>query len=179
MYKKYLQSGSWIALALSLLACAAVFHAGSSILADASLKSEQASEAAQSTAKAAYTQRLRSLASDTEADRTALDNLVGEDIASLATTIESAGTSAGIAAHVTQATPEGAPADLPGGTLQAISMVVEGEGSFARVMHALSLYETLPLPAAIEQFDIERTGETSAWHLTLHLRVFTSAPVTS
>jgi hypothetical protein len=113
--------------------------------------------------------RLRSSVESTVAERQALEQLINVSILRAVEVIEQAGRAAG-ASDVTigGATPAGTVQGLP-----AVAIVVNASGSFGVVMRAVALYESLPIPASLEQFEIEKT-ESGSWRLTVNLRVLTA-----
>lgn len=121
----------------------------------------------QETLRGESASRLRATVQGTEAEREALERLVRVTILQAVEVIEQAGEAAG-AKDVTigQAAPTSAPKDL-----SAVSIVVNAGGSFASLMRAVALFEVLPIPASLEQFELEKVGQSDSWRLTAHLRV--------
>jgi len=126
--------------------------------------------------------QLHALAQATAGERSSLETLFNTDVLSIADTLKSVGKSAGSALQVSDALPESAPGvqeSTP--ALQAIAFTVKGDGTFAQLMTALSLFEALPIPASIEQVDFvhtpaEGTAHNSPpWHMEARIRVLTAA----
>lgn len=111
--------------------------------------------------------RLRATIEGTEAERAALEGLVDLTILRAVEVVEQTGEAAG-AENVTigEATPTDAPQDL-----SAVTVVVNAGGSFGVLMRAASLFETLPIPATLEQFHLEKNAQNNSWLLTARLRV--------
>lgn len=112
--------------------------------------------------------RLRATVQGTEVERGAIESLVSITILQAVEVIEQAGEAAGARdVAIGAATPATAPTGL-----SAVSVVVNASGSFASLHKAVSLLEALPIPAALEQFEITKDTESNAWRLTARLRVF-------
>ncbi|MFZ2886742.1 MAG: hypothetical protein WA021_02895 [Minisyncoccia bacterium] len=116
--------------------------------------------------------RLKATVESTETERTALESLVSISILQAVEVIEQAGRAAGASdVSIGEATPSAnAPKDL-----SAVTIVVNASGSFAAVTRAIALFETLPIPATLEQFELDRLEKEKTWRLTARLRV-TMAP---
>ncbi len=116
--------------------------------------------------------RTHAAVAGTERERAALENLLNITILQAVEAIEQAGDAAG-ASNMTigAATPTEAPKNLT-----AVSIVANATGSFATLMRAVQLLETLPIPAALEQFElIQSEGGKNVWNLTAHVRILMSA----
>lgn len=175
---------AWPLLALSIAAWLGVAYAGSWILQQAQEKGAQASSADQESDRVAYALRLHSLAADTSQDRADLEALVGKDVVAIAKELEATGKSAGAAASVSSASPEGPVKEIPGGApLRGISFIVQLQGSYASLMRAVQLYELLPTPSSIQGVEIERLSQADKnsppWHMTLRIRIFTTADISA
>lgn len=136
-------------------------------------RAEYAEAAAQTEEESAHGEtiaRLHSTIQSTEAERTALESLVNVSILDAVKTIEAAVKQAGASdVKIGDASAQAATAQK----LSNVSVVVTASGSFAAVMRAVSLLETVPLPAAIEQFDVSKSDDV--WHLSARLRVTLAA----
>ncbi len=110
--------------------------------------------------------RLRATLQASAYERAALEKIVGVSILNAVEVIEEAGRSAG-ATGVTigEATPITGTAQKIGG----VTIVVNATGSFTALMRTVSLFETLPIPATVEMFEVSK-GE-STWRLTARIRV--------
>lgn len=110
--------------------------------------------------------RLQAAVRDTEAERASLESLVRVPIVATVEMIEETGRAAGMReVTVVEATPQTTAAK----DLSAVSVVVQSQGTFAAAMRAYALYEAVPLPATIEQVELEKTEE--GWNLRVRLRV--------
>lgn len=119
--------------------------------------------------------RLRALVQDTADDRARLSALLATDIVSAVERIEGAGKAAGINAQLGNAVPESAPS-VPNVSVDAVGFVVAGEGTFAQTMHALQLFEALPLPASVRRFDLEHLPDAGArWTMNASISLLTSS----
>lgn len=111
--------------------------------------------------------RLRATIQGTEAERAAIEGLVGLTILQAVEAIEQAGEAAGANdVAIGEATPTNAPQGLA-----AVSIVVNASGSFGSLHRAISLFETLPIPAKLEQFELAKEEQSNSWRLTARLRV--------
>ena len=113
-----------------------------------------------------YIARLRSGIQNTEVERAALESIVGLTVLQVVETIEAAGKEAG-ATKVTigEATPSGkTPQGVP-----SVAFTVNAEGPFAAMVRTASLFEVLPIPVAVESFQLEKAEKT--WRLTIRVRV--------
>jgi hypothetical protein len=136
--KKGIQLISWSLLALSILAWGGVWYAGSYLVREASVRASSASVADQQVDKIAFTQRLKTLASDTRQERGELDSLVSHDVVSIVNIIESTGSTLGVDVQVNDALPLGVSQTLPdGSTVRAVAFVIESQGSYASLMRLL------------------------------------------
>jgi|SRR3989338_6655303 len=177
---KRLQLLSWIIFALSLVAFGGAFYAGWYLLGEASVRAETTTSADQRTSRAAFTERLRALAADTKIEREKLEAIGHRDVISIVTLIESVGPAANVTLRVSDALPEGVGMELPDGShLAPIVFVVSAEGGFAGLVKALGMLENLPLPAAVMQVELEKSGEgaTAMWRLSTRIRVLTTSAI--
>jgi hypothetical protein len=115
--------------------------------------------------------RLRATIQDTAAERAALERMVSIPVLAAVETIESAGKKAG-ATEVSIGSASPAGGAMPEGTM-AVSVVVNARGSFAALMRTLRVFETLPIPSTIEQFELEYVN--NAWRLSARLRLIAAA----
>ena len=69
------------------------------------------------------------------------------------------------------ASPSAGPADLT-----AMDVVVNANGTFAALSRAVALFETLPIPASLEAFEMARVERTDTWQLTARLRILMTPP---
>lgn len=171
-------------LAVAVLAWTGILYEGSQLKSEAALRAEMAASVEQVSEKRAYAARLAALAADTKEERARLERIVEADVVAIANAIEAVGKRASVRAQVSDALPESGAVDLPGGgKIQPIAFIVQADGSFSALMRLAALYEHLSLPSQIEQLDIERSGaadsKSSPWHMTIRIRVFTNAPVSS
>lgn len=116
-------------------------------------------------------QRLRAVVQSTQVERASLEGSVSATILQAVQTIEAAGQAAG-ASNVTIGGAN--PVANPPKGLAVYSIAVTAQGSFASLMRTVALFETLPIPSTIEQFEIGK-GEKN-WNLTARLQVTIAAP---
>ena len=128
--------------------------------------------------------RMHALVFETAAERTRLAAFARTDIVDAAKKIEGAGLPTGVRFRVRDASVEtiaGLPRSSP---LQPIGFVIDGDGTFAQLMHAVALLQSLPFPLQIEQLDIssvpaDAVKELPVWHANLRVRLLTAAPIPS
>lgn len=114
--------------------------------------------------------RVRASVQDTEVERAALNGLLDVSILRAVEIIETTGRQAGATeVSIGEATPVALSGNVPAG-LASVSIVVNLQGSFAAVMRAISLYETLMVPSQLEQFEMEKIEGT--WRATVRVRVY-------
>lgn len=171
---------AWFALLLAILLWGAVLYTAMAIRTEAIASADSAARSETQVDKAAYTQRIAALATDTAQERAALDTLVQSDIVSIIDIIEAAGKTARVQATVSDALPEGGAQEMPGGSqLQVVSFIVQAQGSFSSLMRAISLFEHLPLPSSVGQVELQYLSTTDSraqpWRMTVRIRVLTTA----
>lgn len=110
--------------------------------------------------------RLRSAVQGTVSERTALEGLVSLKVLDAVEQIETAAMQAG---GRSVAIGEAALVASTPGKLSTFTVGVNADGSFASLIRAVRLFETLPIPATLEQFDITKSEKD--WHLNARLRV--------
>lgn len=172
---------AWLLFLGALLAWAGVAFFSFSIQDMAASAAQSASDAATAGDRAGIAARQRSLAESTAAQRGVLETSLRNDPLAVASVIAQAGKDAGVPLHVSEAASEGLVGSSNALTISAVSFTVEASGSFASLVHAARLLETLSLPSSVEQLDIARTPGSSAgaWNMSVHMRVLTSLPVSS
>lgn len=173
---------AWILCVLTLSALIGVAYFARGILTEAEARAQAAQDAARVFAERTYNERLRSVTTDTKESRDRLEALAGRDVISIVDSVEAVGAVAGIPLTVSDALSDGEGEHLPGGdSLRPIIFVLETAGSYADIIHALSLLEHLPFPSAIEQVSVNRGGQggLDQWHASMRLRVYTTTAISS
>lgn len=169
---------SWILLMLAIGAWGAVGY-GANMIRQTALKRANDSQLAMTKVnQAAMNQRVEALAEVTADQRTQLTTLATADVVSVIDVIDAAGKSAGIEAKVSDASVAGTQQlGKNGDTIRAVVFSVQGDGSMTEVMHALELYERLPLLSSVDQVEIVKNGgndpKTPPWHITARIKVLT------
>lgn len=169
---------SWIAIAVAILAWSGVILSANMIRSTAIQRSNDTRAALTKANQTALNKRVDTLAQNTKEKREQLTALAGADVVSIIDVIDSAGKSAGLDAKVSDAAVGGTQQlGKNGDTLRAVVFNVQGNGTFAQVMHAAALYEKLPLLSSIDQLDIEKVQSSDpkapAWHISARIRVQT------
>ena len=170
-----------IALIGSLVAWAGVGYFATIITDARTARVADITNAQQADENAASTLRFKALVEDTKPSRDALDLRTHLDVVSIVNLLEATGKSAGATLQVRSAQPERGGADK---TISVIGFVIEAQGSFVSIIQTLHLLETLPLAAGIEQVEIDHVPETTTkndapWHLSVHLKIITTALTSS
>lgn len=119
--------------------------------------------------------RLRALVQDTASDRAQLETLLTTDLVSAVERIESVGKAAGVTTELGNAAPEAAPT-TPNLSVDAVGFVVASEGTFPKLIHALQLFETLPVPSSVRRFDLEHLPDAGTkWTMNTSIRLLTNS----
>ncbi|HWP61069.1 MAG TPA: hypothetical protein VN495_00490 [Candidatus Paceibacterota bacterium] len=111
-----------------------------------------------------------------------LQTYLGSDALAIAGMITKAGRDAGVALSLSNAAPDTTAAAAHSGNpaVSAITVTISGSGSFTALMHAAMLLENLPIPSALQNFDIGKTGDAgSPWRLDAGMRALTSQTISS
>ena len=169
--------GSWTLLGIAGCLWIGVIFFGWSVAAEkSSLESSQSSANALEVQQASAT-RMRSLAHDTKDTRGKLDTLAHVDVVSMVDAIDAVGKDAGVFIQIGQALPESGKS----GTLRGVTFQVGADGSFNALMRSLALLATLPLPASLDQAQLVYSGEgtTAGWHMSAHVRILSTADISS
>lgn len=161
---------AWLSLVVSLILWGAFVFLVWSLYDERIMYLEAASVAQESELRGQSVARLRASVQDTEVERAALNSLLDVSILRAVEIIETTGRQAG-ATEVTigEATPMPLSGNVPAG-LTSVSAVVNLQGSFASIVRAISLYETLTVPSRLEQFEMEKLG--NSWRATVRVRVY-------
>ncbi len=174
---RHLSSLSWLALLTSVALFALVVYQAGVIREDARVRAAFTADREYQSDRSAYAQRVTAVIAETEDERAKLDAFAKIDVVTVIELLESAGESAGVTVRVAGAQAESGTQLPTGELLQPVAFSVNASGSYAAVMHALDLYEHLPLAAQIEQLDIARDGSGNGrtWSLSMRIRVMTIA----
>lgn len=157
---------AWGALIIAIVAWGGCIYLYSSLdklrfeYADRSILAEQEADRQESSA------RLRALVQGTEVERAALESIIGVRIVDAAETVEVALRDAGTQEVEISEANAGAP-NTQG--ISTVSMGVSATGSFASVMRAVLLLESLPLPSTIDQFEIVQNE--GKWRMVARLKL--------
>ncbi|OGG58575.1 hypothetical protein A2765_02520 [Candidatus Kaiserbacteria bacterium RIFCSPHIGHO2_01_FULL_56_24] len=116
--------------------------------------------------------RLHASVQDTATERASLESLLDMSILSAVEIIEKTGRQAGATdVSIGNASPLTGAATTK--DLTPFSIVLNASGSFSSLMRAASLFETLTIPSTLEQFEMEKTG--NSWKSTIHLKILLSS----
>lgn len=160
---------------------------GGSFRAELAARGAFIADARQSAARESNAIRLHMLARDTKDARDQLDALTRTDVLSIANMIEEVGKAAGIkvkigdvlsGSSIQSPTVPSAPADPNALALHDTVFLIETDGSFPSLMHAVVLLEQLPLISSIQDLELRRTSITSGgggmWHATIHIHALST-----
>lgn len=168
---------SWLLLILAIASWAGVGYSANWIKSTAQRRANDTRAALTKANQAALNQKVESLAQSTKDKRTELSKIAGADVVVVVDAIDAAGKAAGLEAKVTDAAVSGSQQlGKNGDTLRGVVFTVQAVGSFAQIMHAVSLYEKLPLLSSVDQLDIEKVQGTDAksqWRMLARIRVMT------
>lgn len=174
----------WSAVALSLVAWTGVVMFALAIQSQKDASFSHVTDADAALARESAALRLHALSRDTKDARAQLDELVQADFLAIADTIEGVGKISGVKIKIGGAAPESGqqPQALNSPALNAVDFVVEAEGSFAKLMHTVALFETLPVLSSIQNLELERVSVSSeagaskkaAWRLSGRIKVLTT-----
>jgi len=181
---------AWVAITVAIAAWVGVFIYAGWISRQLDTHQSQATDMQSISEREMEAIRLHALVRDTKNLRAQLDGLTRTDVIGVANIIESIGKIVGAKVKIGAATPEaieqkGSSNNTSG--LRAVSFVVESEGTFASLMNTAALLETLPMISSIQGMEIERAPLSSGpnstkqvmWRLVAHIRVLTSADISS
>lgn len=171
---------SYALILLAFFAWGALAWATSALSAAALASASNAVSAQQAQNQLSYQKRIAALALDTKTERDTLERAAGSDVVAIVNALENSDPSGKLGLKVNDAQQEGTGVTIPGGTLNEVSFLVEATGSFQALMREISALEHLPLPSLVEQVELGRlTGQGARWHLSAHVRLYTTAPISS
>ena len=150
------------------------------------LSAEKIADLDQGSVRQAAALRLHALVRDTKEERAKLESVARVDFIEMLEFIEQVGRDVGIPIEIGQAI--SAPDSGAGSRVRSVGFVVEGEGSFAKVMHAAALFEALPKPSFVDELQFEMIPASSAgskksavnlWHMVVRMRFISTADISS
>jgi|GEM_PF-2946911 len=124
--------------------------------------------------------KIRTLARETSDERVALEQIADRDIVEVLDIVESVARDAKIPIKVGETLTAGASdASTP---LRSASLVVEAQGTFAQVIHAIGFLESLPLPSMLTELHLEEVptnenvkSKNPQWRIIARLNILTTA----
>lgn len=170
---------SWLSLAAAIALLVFVYLQADIIRAAAERRATTLAEQDQQIDRSAHAQRVAAILVETEAERAMLDQFARLDVVAAVELLEQAGKSAGVIVTVTGANTETSGSAEGGESLKPIAFSINASGSYAALMHAVELYERLPVALQIDQLDIERDQAVAngrTWNLSLRVRMLAIAP---
>jgi hypothetical protein len=173
---------AWSLVALAIIAWLLVIYGANMIRASATDSANAARSARTQSSQLELNARIHSIASSTAQGRDTLETILSTDVVSIVDTIDAVGSVTGVSARVTDAAPGTVQQIKDGPALHSVTFSIEGSGTFAQIMRAVTLYEQLPLLSTVDYVEISHNGgedqKVSPWSFKLHIRVMTSAQVT-
>ena len=178
---RWIQLFAYALLTVTLVVWAGIYFAAVSIRAHAVELSSSVSSVQAQEDRIAYQKRLSALATDTQSNRAELESLVARDVVSIITMLEEAGKPLRLSVLVNDAQSAGVAQEIPGGgALNAVTFLVESQGSYASLMRLETLFENLPLVSTVDGVELQELQDSSIpWHLTARIRVYTTASISS
>ena len=171
---------AWLSIAGAVALAAGVGLLALTVEKNTAARVAHALEEVQHSIRQANKIRAHALARETRLDRDALDVLVTNDVLQMIGVIERVGTDAGVRIEIGQSL-----AALPGTLeqpLNTVGFVVQADGSYAALLHAVELFHSLPYPSAVDQVQFEFAedeGKAGVWKLSVRLRFFTISELPS
>ena len=114
---------------------------------------------------------LHSTLQNTKEQREALDALIETDIVSIVNMLDRVGREVGTTVKINSTQPESSTS----GSIRALVFTIYTEGTFTQIERATELFETLPIPSTVRQF--EMTHDPDGWSLNAQVRVLTTATI--
>ena len=173
---------AWVAFLLAIVAWAGVVLFAFSIQTQESDHTTHVQAAQAQTSQDSKLSYVHALVTESAGDRSELDSLVNVDPATLADLVNTAGKSSGAAIQISDASSDNAPSTGAAGT-QAFGFIAGSAGSFATVMYAAQLLETLPVPSSIQEIQLVHVTNPSTpgatWQMNAQVRVITASAISS
>ncbi len=178
---RHLSLISWVFLAGSIALFVFVVYQAGAIRRSAEVQAIRAADQEAQGDKSARAQRLSAIIADTVSERAQLDAFATLDVVAAVEMLEQAGKSAGINVTVAGANAESGTQLPTGEMLQPVAFSINASGPYASLMHAVELYERLPLAIQIRQLDIVRNTATTknaprTWDLSMRVRILAIVP---
>jgi hypothetical protein len=186
---------AWAALLLALVAWGVVGLFAYQISTAQADRAALAQKSGLQSSQTSQSIQLHAFVEKTATARAELDALSIVDPASLASTLSTAGKSAGVAITISNALSLNSPAVGSAAPAQAFGFIASAQGSFASVMYAARLLEALPLPSQMQEIQFTRPSSTSGapigaaaaaagsaaglWQMSAQVKVVTASSISS
>ena len=176
---------SWFALFLALLLWVGVGYFSRAISVEESERALRKADVENASAAQTTALKLHALARETKPMREKLSDITRADAIEILHEIEGVARDSGIPIGIRQALTTSAPDSAS--SLRSAAFVVETEGTFSEVIHAVALLDTLPAPSLINQLQLEKVSATaeaarksgSRWRAVVHMNFLTTAEISS
>lgn len=178
---------AWGVVAAAVLAWGAVAAFNGSLGATRAVRETVLANTQQSAVRESGAIRLHMLARDTKDARDQLDALTRTDVLSIANMIDDVGRTAGVKMKIGDVL-SGPSTQTPAGprapALHDVVFLVEADGAFPSLMHAILLLEQLPLFSSVQDLELRRapaavSGAGGTWRASIHLRALSTTLIPS
>ena len=176
----------WITFLAAIALWVGVGYFAWMIYAQTFLREEKIADLDQESIRPSAALRLHALVRDTKEESAELESIARVDIIDMVESVERVGRDVGIPIEIGQAISD--PNSDSGSAVHSIGFVVEGEGSFAKVLHAAALFESLPQPSFVDEVQFEMTpasatgskkSTANVWHFVVRIRFISTAELSS
>ncbi len=165
----------WALAILAVLSWCAFGYAAFRLHASAQALEAQKMSAIESGARSASALRIEEVLDETTTERAVLAGVLSPELLAIADMIEAVGPLSGAELSIGNATRQ-SDVGSPDAPIHVVTVVARAEGTFAEIIHALALLETLPAPVSLDEFELEHASQKGAsWDATIRLRIFTSS----
>ena len=171
----------WSALGLATIVWGTIVYGVWTAQFSQSEREAQMVETERATLEQSAALRLHALARETKEARETLERIADMDVVEILDVIEGVARDSKIPIQIGQALSEPASGSSP---IRAVSFMIQVQGSFAEVLRAMALLESLPIASSVAEIHLERLPEATRsgralWRGALRVRFFTTADIAS
>ena len=179
-------SASWVMLLAAIVLWAAVGYFAWMIYTQEFFREVQMADQEQESRRSAAAVRLHAFVRETNEERIRLDDAARVEIVEMLESIEGVGRDANVPIKIGQAV--STPSPDPRSNVRSFGFIVEAEGSFAKVVRAAALFESLPKPSFVDELQFEmlplsasgsKKSAGNVWHLVVRIRFISTADISS
>lgn len=171
---------AWAALAVAILLWGAAIAFAWQIMEEEKVRDSLLLQVQEEEAQQAGALKLRGLARETEEGRAKLEAIADHDIVELLDIVENVSRDLKIPLKVGETLTAG-PSDAST-PLRSASFLVEAQGTFTQVAHAIAFLESLPLPSSLTEIHLEELPASASarskvlqWRVVARLNILTTA----